>query len=220
MIEGRNESAASFWMRLGAKHWPDTFGAGLVQHSEIWDHFHRIAPRFTADAAANAASASYAGLTYLFSVCWAQAAYPKLVTSHKFAAALMCTASDESMLEDVRIPWKAFVVSVPNGLLKLEDQEQEFDSIGVLVEPEGDSVFHAPGQGPILVRFVMLLAGQGGSLCRVTVAADIGTGLFGEIVDTDLILSSGAIVEADRKARLLVCARRLVVGLLVSLLPP
>jgi hypothetical protein len=52
-----------------------------------------------------------------FGQMWADGAYPKLVTSHKYAAALMCTTTRKEDVEDVPVPWKAFLVVVPDGLL-------------------------------------------------------------------------------------------------------
>ncbi len=199
-------SSTEQWMRIGAEHWPRTYGSGMKLHSDLCAYF----------------SSRYgdlhvvSGATALFACCWAEAAYPKLVTGHKFAAALMCTPSDPSMLEDVHIPWKTFVVAVPNGLLTLEDRE--YDSIGIMIDPAGDTLLRLPDDPRgTLSRFIMILSGQGGRLCRMTVALDAADGLFKDVEEDNIWALGGTMLERDRKERLLRCARRLVVGLLVAM---
>jgi hypothetical protein len=50
---------------------------------------------------------------------WADQAFPRFIMSHSYAAGLMATALSEDALELVRAPYKAFMIDVPDGLLKL-----------------------------------------------------------------------------------------------------
>jgi hypothetical protein len=56
-------------------------------------------------------------MKYLFGAKWLHCGRVQLVTTHKYAAALMSTDIKESLTEDMVLPWKAFVVHIPDGLL-------------------------------------------------------------------------------------------------------
>jgi hypothetical protein len=53
----------------------------------------------------------------LFSAKWAVHAFQRLMTSHTFAAALMCSDVQREVLCDIEPQWDAFMVVVPNGML-------------------------------------------------------------------------------------------------------
>jgi hypothetical protein len=67
-----------------------------------------------------------------FAGAWADSAYRVLQTSHTFAAALMCTKATEA---DIEIPWSAFLVHVPDGLLVTE--AMKFNRIAVNARTDG-----------------------------------------------------------------------------------
>lgn len=50
---------------------------------------------------------------------WARSAYSTVTVGHTYAAALIATQVTPSVLPLVRLPWDAFVLEVPNGLLPL-----------------------------------------------------------------------------------------------------
>lgn len=56
----------------------------------------------------------------VFAWWWAQEGFWMLQTSHTFGAALMCTET-EGATEDLHIPARAFRLTVPNGLLRVDD---------------------------------------------------------------------------------------------------
>lgn len=56
----------------------------------------------------------------VFACDWAENAFPQLVTGHKYGAALCCTSLTKELAEDIVLPWKAFVVVVPDGLIPYE----------------------------------------------------------------------------------------------------
>lgn len=48
---------------------------------------------------------------------WAHCGFPRIVTTHTFAAALMATDARGLDASDLRISWRTFLVAVPDGLL-------------------------------------------------------------------------------------------------------
>lgn len=78
----------------------------------------------------------YTAMSFVvFAVAWAEHAFQKLQTTHTYAAALMCSDASREVLEDLHVPWHAFMVHVPNGLLAmvLEDGTTVVDFTRVLV---------------------------------------------------------------------------------------
>jgi hypothetical protein len=64
---------------------------------------------------------------------WGMCGFPQVVPSHKLAAALMAT--DPPLSSDgVHMPWPAFVVVVPNGLIPDADRVSEVDCIGIATD--------------------------------------------------------------------------------------
>lgn len=52
---------------------------------------------------------------------WAEQAYPTVTMGEKFCAALMATRIPTDMLDEVKAPWKAFVIEVPGRMLSIFD---------------------------------------------------------------------------------------------------
>lgn len=50
---------------------------------------------------------------------WADQAFPRYVIPHTYAAALMATSITNDVIDDVRPPYKAFMIDVPVGLLSI-----------------------------------------------------------------------------------------------------
>jgi hypothetical protein len=200
------------WMGMGALLWPRTYGAGHRKQSEI-------APVVDAEfGRLGEWKGASTGISGMFAAAWADCAYPKIVTSHRHAAALMCTKVDKSIVADLKVPWKAFAVSVPNGLLTIKDRE--YDSIGILVAPdeEVDAIIRLHGKDCV-AKFVILISGQEGDLCMSAMASTLEAGLLHEAEEHEfLTLEKGSVpVEVEAKRRVMLCARRLVVGMLVGL---
>ncbi len=61
-------------------------------------------------------------MTYFWSCCWADQAFPSVTMGHKYAASLMSTSIAPELVADVVPPYKAFLIEVPNKLLEVEDQ--------------------------------------------------------------------------------------------------
>lgn len=70
--------------------------------------------------------------TGMFLARWAHYAFPKIVTQHTYAAALMSTSIVQESVEDLVIQWPAFEVVVPNGMLVHEGID--YDRIRVYVD--------------------------------------------------------------------------------------
>ncbi len=59
-----------------------------------------------------------------WSARWADQAFPIFQMGHKYAAALMATSVTVDA-EDIRAPFKAFMIDVPSGVLSIEDPESK-----------------------------------------------------------------------------------------------
>lgn len=59
-------------------------------------------------------------LLFMFASLWADQAFPQIEAGQKYAAALMATKlGDPAIANDIRAPWRAFLVEIPPGLLPL-----------------------------------------------------------------------------------------------------
>lgn len=59
-------------------------------------------------------------LKMLWGAKWLDAGRTQLVVGHKYAAALMASSVVESIAEDMIVPWQAFSIDLPEGLLVTE----------------------------------------------------------------------------------------------------
>lgn len=80
---------------------------------------------------------------------WRRCGYPRMVTSHKHAASLMCTNIQPDIVPDLKVPWNTFAVDVPDGLItsprgRAESIIMTFDgeySFGVVAHDDVDAPF-------------------------------------------------------------------------------
>ena len=56
-----------------------------------------------------------------FAAKWAGSAYQRLQTSHTFAAAMMATHTPLDCYQEISLPWPAFIIEVPSGILSYRD---------------------------------------------------------------------------------------------------
>jgi hypothetical protein len=208
-------SVADLWMSLGAELWPLTYGAGLRTHTAM-------ARKFETLKIARIAAFQTAGA--IFATSWADVAFPKIVTTHKYAAALMCTKTDASVVEGLHVPWKAFAIAVPDGLITIG--ERSYDTIGVLVAPDeevdGGVTISLDGRKGALVSKLKLsisIAGREGGLCLQIGSDNVAKGLFREASEEEFLheVNHNLPLESEAKRRVILLARRLVVGMLVGL---
>ncbi len=75
-----------------------------------------------------------------FCARWANEGFGHLCTSQKFAAALMSTDAPRDMLASVHLPWRSFVVDVPDGILVYDNID--YRRIHVSVDLDGISGPH------------------------------------------------------------------------------
>ncbi|MFA4971479.1 MAG: hypothetical protein WC683_02620 [bacterium] len=52
---------------------------------------------------------------------WAQGGFPQVTMGHKYAAALMATCVTDEMREHILMPWPAFDIVVPEGLIQIKN---------------------------------------------------------------------------------------------------
>jgi len=136
----------------------------------------------------------------LFAAKWAVHAFQRLMTSHTFAAALMCSDVQRDVLVGIEEQWDAFLVLVPNGMLLAG--ELEFSRILVATYSFG-------------ARMILLTTGGPSMNLKL---AFTGTVLDEAPTLADLLVSDGSDLREDQVTqRCLVMAKRLVAGLLLNL---
>ena len=95
--------------------WTRTFGTGMsdadalmMMRSELerGQRYHGLPPLTETEVARLVATTK-----------WIDCGAPRLVTDAKYGAAMMCSHVSESLFDDIIIPWKAFRVDLPKGLL-------------------------------------------------------------------------------------------------------
>ena len=63
------------------------------------------------------------GMVFLATAaCWSACAFPQVTITHKLAASLMATDVPAELLPDVPLPWPAFLLVPPDGLLEIDGQ--------------------------------------------------------------------------------------------------
>ena len=140
------------------------------------------------------------GLTR-FAARWAVHAFQRLMTSHTFAAALMCSDVHREVLEGIERQWDAFMVLVPNGMLVAG--ELEFSRILVATYSLG-------------VEMEMMAIRGNGTTIRSVVTAGLSIPELLSSDGTDLL--HGDVDKATY--RCFIMAKRLVAGLLLNLQHP
>ena len=183
-------------MRGGRKVWEQSYALGMTDE-ELRDQIGSM----------NAADTSLADELVLFAAKWAVHAFQRLQTSHTFAAALMCSDVDRSVLDGLERQWDAFLVLVPNGMLVAGGLE--FSRVLVATYSFG-------------ARLILLTTG-GPGLDSVATRRAALTGTITDEAPTlpDLLAGDGSDLHEDAQTRrCLVMAKRLVAGLLLNLQHP
>jgi len=136
-----------------------------------------------------------------FSAKWAVHAFQRLMTSHTFAAALMCSDVQREVIVGIEKQWDAFLVIVPNGMLVAD----RFEFTRVMVAT------YSFGARMLLVTSDPLSKNRRSPVGLVDEAPTLADLLVSE--ESDLVAESQA-------ARCFVLAKRLVAGLLLNLQHP
>jgi len=92
-----------------------------------------------------------------WSARWADQGFPTFQLGHKYAAALMATMVRPQDVQDIRPPFKAFLIEVPKGLLSVchTEQDKQYPIIKVAVHynlrPDGEASWNysALTEGPV-----------------------------------------------------------------------
>jgi hypothetical protein len=174
-------------MRHGRELWETTYAEAMTD-ADVREVMKR--------AVAQAGAGLWSDDVSLFAAKWAVHAFQRLLTSHTFAAALMCSDVQREVLEGIEPQWDAFIVLVPTGMLLAG--AVEFTRILVATYSFG--------------AWLGLLAPDGGGF---RLLAHDAPSL------PELLASAETDLEQDFVSqRCLVVAKRLVAGLLLNLQEP
>lgn len=193
-------------MSLGQRLWYDSYRLLDEQPS-----VHRIGQAVEQlYASASTTKRASAVAIAQFAALWAHDAFQKVITTHTYGATLMCSDASHATLEDLPLPWRAFMVAVPDGLLAFTSssgQQVEYRRILVRVSPgQASMVLYDPASG----------AGGAESAIVTQGAPNIGELLFDEAFEgtSDLV---DRIPSNAPEMRALKLAKRLVTGLLMTM---
>jgi hypothetical protein len=110
-----------YLMALGVRFWNETYKQGMTD-DEARVHITAAAQNTDGMPPEHPTRAEGAALAH-FAAKWAVHAFQRMQTSHTFAAAMMATHTSPECADDLEIPWSAFMVHVPNGLLVVGPNE-------------------------------------------------------------------------------------------------
>jgi len=131
-----------------------------------------------------------------FAAAWANDAFQVVVTTHTYAAALMCSDADGDAIRDLHMPWRAFMVKVPDGLLRTG--QVDWRRVLIYTTPAGAAMHVYAQEGN-----VGLIVYAGSSIAKV----------LEDSLDDDPTMAA---LDQDQR-RVLRLARRLVIGLLMAM---
>lgn len=212
-MQSINELSAkvSFWSdqtltEAGLRSWGELRSGGEAQLEEFSS---MVAQQWASDHARRGGDGSMQRAVIvtslvMFSGVWADSAFQRLMTTHTYAAALMCSDTTREILEDVELPWKAFMVILPDGLLHVEGARYNRILVYSCKSVAGMTILDQRGNDPGCV-----LQQQSRSI------ADL---LFEETEMTSTYTPSARRVKDDNQVkRVVVLSKRLVAGLLLAM---
>ncbi len=82
--------------------------------------------------------------------CWVKCGMPQVEVSHRLAASLMATSVTKGQTAEIALPWDAFVVLVPSGMLKAAAFDERRGG-EYFWSPESIFVLLSPRNGRLLV---------------------------------------------------------------------
>lgn len=110
-------------MRTGQSFWEHTY-KGNVSDMEAANRYAAFA-KAQGDTFYQIVSVEPDSVIYFGAARWADQGFPTITMGERLAAALCATEVPEEMYEDVRAPWKAFVIEIPAGLFTVYDPEHQ-----------------------------------------------------------------------------------------------
>lgn len=148
----------------------------------------------------------------VFALTWAVHAFQKLMTTHTYAAALMCSDPSKDVLKDLEIPYLGFMVHVPNGLLTFVSEDgTQIDYTRILVTGRAGFGGHA-------FMTVYDPAAPPSSTGRTfTVGADTLADLLFDDAREWVGVEDQRIESPTKETRVTRLAKRLVAGLLLAM---
>lgn len=149
-----------------------------------------------------------------FTAKWAVHAFQRITTTHTYAAALMCTDASRDVLQDIEMQWHAFMVCLPNGLLKYYDEElkMENDYTRILVahfDNAASIILLNQNPGKSRHKLVIQVSNTIADVLDVDAGHPVNT-IASEEIDTD-------VRTVAKVRRIFILAKRLVTGLLLAL---
>lgn len=145
---------------------------------------------------------------------WAHHGYRQLVTSHRYAAALMSTKMSKQLVNDVRPPWPVFLVDVPGGLLQIVNQKGEPKDVSFGIVRYGR--YNHQGARAVRWSHMLFARDDGASLWGYNMSAE--DVYFGGTPEGDIFADTPfaeGISRVDERSRMLFW--RLVFGLCLAM---
>lgn len=201
-------------MQLGVLLWNDTYRQLATSAGDDVELAQHVISRHIGDlyAPATPTKRQAAVDTAQFAALWAHDAFQKVVTTHTYAAALMCSDAQREALGDLHLPWRAFMVVVPDGMLQVVDSygdARHYRRALVCVLAEGEAILcvYDPDAQPV--------EGRSTSAMLLHVAPSLADLLFDP---PEQLLGLQGPLGSSAEARVLRMVTRMVTGLLVALL--
>lgn len=145
---------------------------------------------------------------------WAHHGYRQLVTSHRYAAALMSTKMSDQLVGEVRPPWPVFMVEVPAGLLSIVNRAGEPKDVSYGLVRYGP--YRHQGEERTGWSHMLFARDDGAALWGYNMAAE--DVYFGKTPEGDILTDTpftDGMVEMDERSRMLFW--RLVFGLCLAM---
>jgi hypothetical protein len=111
-------------MKMGATLWPISYAITQNDNEAI----RRVIGYFSdigADGLVLASGSPDIQIMLSFIARWADQAFPHIMLGQRTAAAMMATSTSEEALDEVEPPFKAFLVSIPQGLIETYDDMEK-----------------------------------------------------------------------------------------------
>jgi len=163
----------------------------------------------------------------LFKTKWLDSGRVRLQSSATFAAALASTTMSGLRAGDIRVPWPAFRVEIPNGLVDSDDISWQFVDVAILDDSVANGLdlpgLIVPGMVSVHLRGYRL---NGRTMPRVHLFMDdiVSLSDFDGISGSNSVLADDIfgrpgveVPDNDAKDRATVVAARLVIGLLYTI---
>lgn len=203
-------------MSTGMTLWKQTYGAGGGD-SDVAKRASEAAEGWGREVAAhgvmmNEQRAMVVAAVMGFTAKWAVHAYQRITTTHTYAAALMCSDADRTVLEDIEMQWHAFMICVPNGLLSYYDDELKIDG-------EYNRILVASFDHQATIVLLNQTGAKSNHRLVVQVSSTLADLLDVKELELSHTLGEQAVASSTKSKiqRIIILSKRLVAGLLLAL---